>query len=68
MFPLPTEFSFAEITEEETPILKVTLLLLEFPLAKLSGESNDHFLARVELDAENVLTLPMVVWSTMRAF
>jgi hypothetical protein len=29
--------------------------LPEFPLAKLRGESNDHFLARVKLGAENVV-------------
>jgi hypothetical protein len=39
----------------ETPMSKVTLPLLEFALAKLQGESNDHFLVRVELGAKNVV-------------
>jgi hypothetical protein len=34
---------------------KVVVPLLEFPLARFEGESNDHFLARVELDTENVV-------------
>jgi hypothetical protein len=33
----------------------MVLLLLEFPLARLEGESIDHFLVRVELDVENVV-------------
>jgi hypothetical protein len=54
MFMLSANFSFTEIADGETPISKVALPLQEFPLGKLQGESNDHFLARVELDAENV--------------
>jgi hypothetical protein len=48
-------FGFIEIADGETPISKVVLPLLEFPLAKLQGESNDHFLVRVELGVENVM-------------
>jgi hypothetical protein len=55
MFPLSANFGFAEIADCETPVLKVILPLPEFPLARLSGESNDHLLARVELDAENMV-------------
>jgi hypothetical protein len=29
--------------------------LLEFLIARAEGESNDHFLARVELEVENVV-------------
>jgi hypothetical protein len=48
-------FSFGGIAEGETSISKVTLPLPEFPLAKLQGESNYRFLARVELGVENVV-------------
>jgi hypothetical protein len=51
MFPL----SASQKLQGEMPILKVTLPLPEFPLAKLLGMSNDHFLVMVELGAENVL-------------
>jgi hypothetical protein len=33
----------------------VTLPLPEFPLTKLQGESNNHYLERIELSAENVV-------------
>jgi hypothetical protein len=52
---LSVSFSFAEIADGETPISKVALPLLEFPLLKLQGESNDHFLVRVELGAKYVV-------------
>jgi hypothetical protein len=55
MFPLSTSFSFAEVMNGETPVVKVTLPLPVFPLAKIQGESDDHFLARLELGAENVV-------------
>jgi hypothetical protein len=55
MFPLLTSFDFAGIADGETPISKVVLPLPEFPLAKLHGESKNHFLARVELGGENVV-------------
>jgi hypothetical protein len=55
MFPLSANFIFAQIANGETPVLKVTLPLPEFPLAKLQGESDDHFLVRVELGVENVM-------------
>jgi hypothetical protein len=45
MFQLSAEFGFVQIAKGETPILKVTLLLPKFPLFKLLGESNDHFIA-----------------------
>jgi hypothetical protein len=55
MFPLSASFNFIEIVDQETPVSKVTMPLLEFPLAKLQGESNDHFLVRVELGVENIV-------------
>jgi hypothetical protein len=55
LFPLSAGFGFGEITDSETTVSKVTLSLPEFPLAKLQGESNDHFLVRVELGIENVI-------------
>jgi hypothetical protein len=55
MFPLLANFGFAEIMDGETPVSKVVVPLPEFPLARFEGESNDCFLARVELDAENMV-------------
>jgi hypothetical protein len=39
----------------ETLVSKVVVALPEFPLARFEGESNYHFLVRVELGAENVV-------------
>jgi hypothetical protein len=36
-------------------VSKVTLPFPEFPLARLLGETNDHFLVSVELGTENVV-------------
>jgi hypothetical protein len=55
IFPLLASFNFTEIADEKTLILKVIVPMPEFPLAKLQGEGNDHFLVRVELGAENVV-------------
>jgi hypothetical protein len=55
MFPLSANFSFVGIVDGETPLLNVVASLSEFPLARFEGESNDHFLVRVELDTENVV-------------
>jgi hypothetical protein len=55
MFPLSANCSFTYIADGEAPILMVTMLVPEFPLAKLQGDNNDHFLARVELSAKNVV-------------
>jgi hypothetical protein len=48
-------FGFREVTDGETAVSKITLSMLEFPVTKLQGESNDHFLVRVELGAENIV-------------
>jgi hypothetical protein len=55
MFPLSASFGFGEIVEGETSVSKITLPLPEFPLTKVEGECDAHFLARVELSAENVV-------------
>jgi hypothetical protein len=55
MFPLLASFGFGEIVEGETSVSKITLPLPEFPLTKVEGECDAHFLARVELSAENVV-------------
>jgi hypothetical protein len=36
-------------------VSKITLPLLEFPIARFPEETNDHFRVRVELTAENVV-------------
>jgi hypothetical protein len=36
-------------------VSKVVVPLLEFTHARFEGESNDHFLVRVELDTKNVV-------------
>jgi hypothetical protein len=53
LFPLSAWFSFGKIIDGEMPVSKVALPLPEFLLAKLQGETNDHFQERVDLDAEN---------------
>jgi hypothetical protein len=55
MFPLLASFGFDEIADGETSVSNITLLLSEFSLTKFQGESDDHYLARVELSAENDL-------------
>jgi hypothetical protein len=55
MYPLSTSFGFDTIVDGETLMLKVTVLLPEFCIASVEGESNDRFLVTVELEAENVV-------------
>jgi hypothetical protein len=56
MFPLSANFDFIGIVDGETPVSKIVVPLPEFPLARLEGESNDHFfLERVELEAQIVV-------------
>jgi hypothetical protein len=55
MILLSVNFGFTKIVDGETLVSKVLLPLPLFPLAMLQGESNDHFLVRVELDVENVV-------------
>jgi hypothetical protein len=48
-------FGFGEIAEGKTPVSKLTVPLPEFHAAKAKGESDAQILARVELEAENIL-------------
>jgi hypothetical protein len=54
-FPLSTNFGLGEIVDGETVVSKLTLPLLEFPIARLLGETNDSFQARVELATMNIV-------------
>jgi hypothetical protein len=54
MYPLSANFGFKTIADGETPMSKVTVPLSEFHVAWPEGESDTHFLARVELEAKNV--------------
>jgi hypothetical protein len=51
LFPLSASFTLGEIADREMPMSKLTLPLPEFPVAKLSGETDDRFRAMVELAA-----------------
>jgi hypothetical protein len=55
LFPLSVSFGLGEITDGETLVSKINLPLSEFPVASLPKEADDHFLARVELAAVNVV-------------
>jgi hypothetical protein len=55
MFPLLANFGFAEILDGETLVSKMVVPLPGFPLTRFEGESNDCLLARVELEAKNVV-------------
>jgi hypothetical protein len=67
LFSLSGGLGFEEITDSKTPISKITQPLPEFPLARFQGETNDHFLVRVEFGAENVVVATFAR-STMHAF
>jgi hypothetical protein len=55
LFPLFANFGLGEIADGETPVLKLTLPLLEFPVARLMGGTNDSFRVTVEVAAANVI-------------
>jgi hypothetical protein len=55
MYPLSAHFGLQEITDDETPVSKLTVPLPEFHEAKAEEESDAQFLAKVELEAENIL-------------
>jgi hypothetical protein len=44
--PLSVSFNLGEIVDDETPMSKITLPLLDFPVAKFPQEMDDHFLVR----------------------
>jgi hypothetical protein len=58
LFPLAASFGLGEIADRKTPVLKIHLPLLEFPIAKLVDEIDDCFCATVELAAECLATVP----------
>jgi hypothetical protein len=51
LFPLSACFGLGEVKNRETSALKITLPLPEFPIARLSEETNNHFRAKVQLAA-----------------
>jgi hypothetical protein len=55
IIPISANFGFAEIVDGETPVSKVVVPLPELPLARFEGESNNHCLARVQLDMKNLV-------------
>jgi hypothetical protein len=55
MYPLSTNFGFESIADGDTPVSKVIVPLSEFRVAQVEGESDNRFLTRVELKAENVV-------------
>jgi hypothetical protein len=55
MYPLSTNFGFESIADGKTPVSKVIVPLSEFRVAPVEGESDNRFLMRVELKAENVV-------------
>jgi hypothetical protein len=55
LFPLLASFGLGEIEDGEMPVSKINWPMTEFPIARLSDETNDHFHASVELAAENIV-------------
>jgi hypothetical protein len=55
LHPLSASFGLGEIVDGKTPVSKLCLPLLEFLVARLPDEMNDHFRARVERATENVM-------------
>jgi hypothetical protein len=55
MHLLSANFGFREITDDETPMLKLIVPLLDFHTVKAEGECDAQFLAKVELEAENIM-------------
>jgi hypothetical protein len=55
LFPSSVSFDLGEIADGETPVSKLTVPMLEFPIARCAEETNDGFQARVELAAVNVV-------------
>jgi hypothetical protein len=56
LFPLSASFELGEISEGETPVLKLTVPLPEFPIARRPGEKIDVFWPRVEISAVNIVS------------
>jgi hypothetical protein len=55
LFPLPSSFKLGEVVDRETPVSKLLAAMMDFPVAQLLGETNDHLWARVELAAMDMV-------------
>jgi hypothetical protein len=55
LFPLSVSFGLGEVEDGEMPMLKISLPLPEFHVARLVEETNDQFWVRVELAIVNVV-------------
>jgi hypothetical protein len=55
LFPLSASFGLVKIVEGEMPVSKLVVPMPLFPIARLPEETNDGFMARVELAAANVI-------------
>jgi hypothetical protein len=55
LFPLLASFSLGEVSDGAAPDSRLSLPLLEFPVAKVMDETDDRFHMRVELAAENIM-------------
>jgi hypothetical protein len=55
LFPLLASFSLGKIANGETPVSKLAVPLLEFPVVRLPKEMSDGFQVRVELATVNVV-------------
>jgi hypothetical protein len=54
-FALSVSFKMGKISEGETPVSKLAVPLLKFPVARRPEEMNDGFRVRVELVATNIV-------------
>jgi hypothetical protein len=55
LFSLSANFGLGEIADEETPVLKVSAPMTDFPVARHPEETVDEFCARMELAIEDVV-------------
>jgi hypothetical protein len=56
LLPLSASFGICEIVEGEMPVAKLVAPTPMFPVARLLDETNDNFVARVELASVNVIS------------
>jgi hypothetical protein len=43
LFSLSVSFKLGEVVDGETPVSKLSAATMDFLVARLSGETNDHF-------------------------
>jgi hypothetical protein len=55
LFLLLESFKLGVVVDRETPVSKLSVAMMDFPVARLLGGTNDHFWARVELAALDVV-------------